>query len=229
MTHSTHNALLNRRKALLSSTGMLTAGSALALAAGTSEAHAGSPRVHGPVLDIATRFSTFRVSLPDGANEPSPIGVPRGASFLLEGEIFEGGTITPGLLFDIEAHIGARIGHWFCWGNIIATVDRPDPHVVSTQEYVFGEISPQAPFPPDKLISGGMEGSLTPAHNPQMRAVLGGSGRFAGASGHLAQFLIGQNTDVDPTGLNSSTLRFAFDIDTRRSASVDALTRRAGL
>lgn len=181
------------------------------------------------VLDIATRFSTFRVNIADGSDEPSPLGVPRGSSFLLEGEIFEGGTITPGEMFDLEANLHRRIGHWFCWGNLISFDGRPDPHVVSTQEYVLGSIEPESPFPPNKIMSGGTEGAFDPATNPQLRAVIGGTGTYAGATGHAAQFLIGQNTDADPDGLNSSTLRFSFDIRTRRHASIQTLTRRAEL
>lgn len=148
---------------------------------------------------------------------------------MLEGDIYKGGIVTPGQLFDIEANIGKRIGYWFCWGNIIATLDRPDPHLISTQEYVFGEILPDKPFPPDKIMSGGIEGSVTPAHNPQIRALNGGSGRYAGARGHLAQFLIRENINTDSAGLRSSTLRFAFDIRTQRFASIEALTHRVGL
>lgn len=220
------------RRAVLRSVAGLAAAAAVG---GSTVALAGSERADASpgndklVLDIATRFSTFRVSVADGSNEPSPLGVPRGSSFLLEGEIFDGGTITPGEMFDLESNLHRRIGHWFCWGNLISFEGRPDPHVVSTQEYVFGSISPKSPFPPDKILSGGTEGAFDPTTNPQMRAVIGGSGAYAGATGHAAQFLIGQNTDTDTDGLNSSTLRFSFDIRTRRHASIRALTHRAGL
>lgn len=222
---------MERRKVLLGALGFAgaAAGGTLLSSTAAKASDYGVRHRGGLVLDIATRFSTFRVSVPDGSSEPSPLGVPRGASFLLEGEIFPGGTIMPGELFDVDANLEQRIGHWFCWGNLIATEERPDPHVLSTQEYVLGLIEPEAPFPPDKMLSGGMEGTFDPAHNPQMRAVLGGSGRYAGARGHVAQFLIGQNTDLDPTGLNSSTLRFSFDVRTRPFASIKKLTRRAGL
>ena len=226
------NTPTSRRGMLRSAAGLAVAAAAGAGAVTLADADDADADAYGKshlVLDVATRFSTFRVSVADGVDEPSPLGVPRGSSFLLEGEIFEGGTIDPGEMFDLEANLHKRIGHWFCWGNLISFDGRPDPHVVSTQEYVLGSIEPTSPFPPDKLMSGGAEGAFDPATNPQMRAVIGGTGTHAGATGQVAQFLIGQNTDVDADGLNSSTLRFSFDIRTGRHGSIETLTRRAGL
>jgi hypothetical protein len=114
-------------------------------------------------------------------------------------------------------------------GTSAVAITGSEPHVVSTQEYVFGLIKPESPFPANKLMSGGVEGAFDPATNPQMRAVIGGTGTYAGATGQAAQFLIGQNTDTDSDGLNSSTLRFAFDVRTRRHASIETLASCAGL
>lgn len=231
------SATVTRRRLLLGTLGLAASGGAgtafanASITSAVSDASASRRLGRRPlVIDVAARFSTFRIGLPDNVQEPSPIGIPRGSSFLLEGVIFPGGTIVPGELFDLEANLDRHIGQWFCWGNIIATETRPVPHTVSTQEHVFGKIDPALPFPPDKLVSNGMEGSFEAANNPQMRAVTGGSGRYAGATGHAAQFLIGQNTDTDPNGLESSTLRFVLDVRRPgRFASPERLARWAGL
>jgi hypothetical protein len=63
---------------------------------------------------------------------------------------------------------------------------------VTTQEYLFGLMTPAQPSPADTLVSSGVEGAIAVAH----RAVIGGTGRLRHARGDIRQVVIGLNTTV---------------------------------
>ena len=130
----------------------------------------------------------------------------------MEGLLYPGGTIPDGNGF-VPTPDGA-IGHWFCRGTFQVHPGRPEPHVMTNQEYVFGLIDAEHLFPPDMLTTVGLEGTeenFVAMH----RAVTGGTGKYRGARGECTQVHIGANSTVwadDPTG-NAPNNRFDFDLD----------------
>ena len=122
----------------------------------------------------------------------------RGASGFAEGLIYPGGTIQAPAGFD--PHGTRATGHYFARGWFLSNLERPKPHLVTTQEYLFGLITPERPSPVDTLVSSGVDGGIEIAH----RAVIGGSGRYRYARGDVRQQFIGINA------LGAPNFRFWF-------------------
>ena len=114
----------------------------------------------------------------------------RGASFSVEGDLYPGGTLPTG--DGIDSSAVAPSGHWFCRGWFITNPGRPNPAVISTQEYLFGRISAAQPSPPDQLVSSGLEAGVPVT----IRSLIGGAGRYRGVAGEVAQQTIGSNKTV---------------------------------
>jgi hypothetical protein len=159
------------------------------------------------VIDVACQGQTFRPFFPEGSTPPPDLGGSdsRGGSFFVEGLIYRAGTIQRGIGVD---PFGARaIGQWFCRGWFIAHLERPFPHVITTQEYLFGIITPENLSPAHTLVSSGVEGGFELAH----RAVIGGSGRYRRARGDVKQLTLGSNTtELVPGVLAAPNFRFFF-------------------
>lgn len=204
--------LLTRREALK---GLLVGGAVAPVLAGFPVARAlargrtaggGAPAL---ALDVACLADTFRL-IP--APDPSPpADSPRyGAPFLVEGRIYEGNTMPGGPGFDPGSL--PAIGTWICRGWIIIRDERPEPRVVTTQQYLLGSLGGPGLFPEDQLFSEGLEGAAGIGWDAA-RAVVGGTGRFAGARGTVLQTAIGSNTTssgggtIMPAGPN---FRFEF-------------------
>jgi hypothetical protein len=157
------------------------------------------------VLDVACLGDTLA---PDfGAALDAAAGDLRGAGFFVEGLIYPAGTIPEGPGFD-PASANAT-GTWLCRGWFILHPGRPLPHVISTQEYMLGIVSPENPTPENQLVSSGTEGGVPLA----MRSVIGGTGRYRRARGEVAQYLIGTNTTIlNAVGEPAPNLRFVFEL-----------------
>lgn len=102
---------------------------------------------------MACLGDTFRWVLAPGAHLRDDL---RGSTFSVEGLIYPTGTV-PRSGFTPTAK--GSVGTWFCRGWFLIAPDRPAPHVMTTQEYILGEIRPDRLFPPDQLVSSGLEGS----------------------------------------------------------------------
>lgn len=177
-----------------------------AVRAGASTGPQVSRRSRGPVFDVACLGDTFRVTFAAGATSSGDL---RGSTFSVEGALYPEGTIS-GTGFDPGAV--APTGHWLCRGWFLIHPGRPEPHVVTTQEYVLGRIGPDRLFPPDQLASSGMEGAED-ERQPAIRSVIGGTGRFAGATGEVVQHGLGTNTTTLATiGVPAPNFRFVFDL-----------------
>lgn len=199
---------LGRRELLRQ--GAIWGGTAAAAALGSTAVLA-SPATagkgHTVAYDVACLGDTFRWIAAPGTTPPGDL---RGSTFSVEGRIYPAGTIG-GTGFD-PAGAGA-LGTWFCRGWFLIAPGRPEPHVLSTQEYVLGEISPTQLFPPDTLTSSGMEGSADESQ-VAARAVIGGTGRYAGARGVVLQHGNGTNTTKLTTlgGIPAPNFRFEFQL-----------------
>lgn len=175
----------------------------LVTAGGMGCARAQGAQAH--TFDVACLGDTLRVQATDGNDE----GDLTGNTFYVEGALYEAGTIE-GDGFDPAG--AEAIGRWICRGWFMIGPDRPEPHVITTQEYIFGAIGPERLFPPDTMTSSGMEGSDTEDQAP-VRSVIGGTGRFAGASGVVVQHGNGRNaTTLRGIGDPAPNFRFEFTV-----------------
>ncbi len=186
------------------------AGSAVTVAA--TEENAGERREGGRVVyyDVACLGDTFRVLFAPGASDSGDL---RGSTFSVEGSIYPEGTIEGGDDFDPAS--AEAIGRWFCRGWFLINPERPEPHVITTQEYVVGAIEEGRLFPPDQLVSSGTEGSED-EKQPPIRSVIGGTGRYLGAKGGVHQYLNGTNTTriegLGPDPIPAPNFRFVFEL-----------------
>jgi hypothetical protein len=146
------------------------------------------------VAEIGSRYVTD----PDQVDEA---GLPtRGNFFVTEGYIYPAGTLTcsegvcDGVVYD-EAGIPSPefpdqvIGTWTCYGAWVedAATTMSGPNVVTTQIYDMGS-APGA----DSIVTTGLE--LVDLDAPVSRAIVGGTGEHAGASGVQTQRLLGLNS-----------------------------------
>ena len=148
--------------------------------------------------DVAIDARTWRLDTilsPDNDQNPFDpfdpaklIQVKRGNTFIVDGKIYPGGTIPPGGDFDNPSSFGpdspGSIGKWTCRG--VFNFDFSDiangaaPHVFTTQTFQFDSN--------DALWTDGAEGGIT-----TVRAVTGGTGKFAGVQGQVTQETLGIN------------------------------------
>lgn len=136
-----------------------------------------------------------------------------GNAFVTQGYIYPIGTLdeTNGVLEDGSPEFPYQvIGEWTCWGYFVG--DGADTTegawVVTTQVFEFDAVTTGQ----NTIITTGFE---TPAGaGPAIRAVTGGTGVWAGASGDLVQVTLGHNAS---DGVNA---RFDFTITGADSPSV---------
>jgi len=157
--------------------------------------------------DVACLLNTFTPIVAEGSTDPSSNF--RGTTFFVEGELYPAGAIADGATNFDPASVPA-IGHWMCRGWFInrtgraGEADRPEPHVVTHQEYLIGRISEGNLFPVDQLSSSGLEGDNS--GRSATRSVVGGAGMWQAATGSVVQHVIGTNTTTGPN------FRFVFDL-----------------
>lgn len=198
----------------------LVAGGLGAMVAGLSATHVGAADVPSAgaeattlVLDCACLGDTLRMLVAPGSHPPSDHA---GSLFVVEGLIYPAGTIA-GDGFNPAAV--PAIGRWFCRGWFVDSASRPQPGVLTTQEYLLGEITPKRLFPPDQLVSSGLEQTALPTFDPAqpaLRSVIGGTGRYAGASGVVIQHFAGHNTtSIGPAGVIGPAPNFRFEFQLR--------------
>jgi hypothetical protein len=162
------------------------------------------PRRERLDIEIACLGPTMRNLKPDNVTDDGDF---RNA-FLVEGLIYPAGTI-PGDGF-IPVEDGA-VGRWFCRGWFINSSARPQPHLSSGHDYVFGLMSPDDPIPRDTLCSSGLEGRDT-RDQPWHRVVTGGTGRYFGATGEHSQSFFAENASAFEDGGLAPCFRVAFDL-----------------
>jgi hypothetical protein len=195
--------LLDRRQVVASAGAFAVLAALWAPSQAVARAAGSKPR-GDLVLDVACLGDTLAADF--GAALDAPAGDFRGVGFFVEGLIYRAGTIPNGPGFDPGS--ATAIGTWLCRGWFILHSGRPLPHVISTQEYMLGIVSPENPTPRNQLVSSGTEGGVPLA----VRSVIGGTGRYRHARGEVDQHLIGTNTTIlNVIGEPAPNLRFAFD------------------
>lgn len=209
--------MLERRVVLK---GLLATGAGATAIAAAPTARAGSDRQPsttrqtGFVVDVACLADTFRfIPAPDPSPPAdSPLW---GAPFLVEGLIYEGGALQEKGGFDPRSEIDRAIGTWLCRGSVLIGSDRAQPHAATTQHHLFPRLSGSPTFPADQLFSEGLEGADTEKWDAP-RAVIGGTGRWAGARGTVIQSQIGTNATTSGAGVvipAGPNFRFSFELD----------------
>jgi hypothetical protein len=173
----------------------------------------GSPAAAGsasaPVFDVACLFDTFTFIEAPGATDVLTDFY--GTAFFIEGDLYPAGTIPEGI-DDFDPASVDPLGHWLCRGWFINRTcrqghpDRPEPHVITHQEYVLARITPEHLYPTDSLSSSGLEGDTV--GQTITRAVVGGTGTYHGAAGSVVQHTTGSNTTEGPN------FRFEFTLST---------------
>ncbi len=155
----------------------------------------------------------FRDDVPDRALQGFRQSDVRGTTFYFEGLVYAAGTIPEPPEDDYNAVVWrfdqAPMGSFFSRGWVIINNrtdapdgPRPDPHLISFADYYLGAtVSAQDLTPTDMLTTTGMENGVPP-HDIVVRAVAGGTGRFATAKGSVSQRRIGRNS----TGLRGLAL-----------------------
>jgi hypothetical protein len=129
----------------------------------------------------------------------------RGSVYYFEGLVYPGGTIPEpsaeepdGVVWDFKVE---PTGTFFNRGWILINnksdgpyVPRPHPHLLSHADYFLGGVvGPDNLTPKDMLQSVGLENGIPP-NDVVLRALTGGSGRFANVRGQVSQRRIGRNT-----------------------------------
>ena len=155
-------------------------------------------------LDVACDANTFSFQGPSTSAGPA-----YGASFVVQGVIYPGGTFddkgaTSGLLANGEPEFpDLVIGRWTCQGHFIGDgiTTTSGPFVVTMQMYDLDLDEPGA----ETIVSQGIE--LIDQNVPFLRAITGGTGEFNRAEGQVEQTSIG----VNATGLFNFT--FAIELE----------------
>jgi hypothetical protein len=197
---------IDRRSLLKKGSVLAGAGVVSAGAAGLAAPAAAAAGKRKATYDVACLGDTFRLILHPDANPQA--GELRGSTFSVEGSIYRAGTIR-GTGFDPAS--AQPLGRWFCRGWFLINPERPEPHVITTQEYVFGQIRPNRLFPRDTLVSSGLEGTFE--EQTPIRSVIGGTGEYAGATGVVLQHGRATNTTrIVPLGIQAPNFRFEFQL-----------------
>ena len=131
------------------------------------------------------------------------------APFLVEGWIYPEGTIERDGFVPVDE---GTIGRWFCRGYGVGTTARGEPHVNSHQDFIFGVVGGDDPFPGDMISTVGIEGTVDTTKTAK-RAIVGGTGRYLGATGQVFQQFIAWNTSTFPNSTDSGfSWRMTFDM-----------------
>lgn len=149
-------------------------------------------------VDLAEDMNLFVESHVPVGTEPL-----RGSFFVTEGKIFPAGTIpsTGGDQFDPNTVAGS-IGVWFCKGTFLvkgSLFDKTPMAVLTDQVYLL-------PNDKQSIATTGTEGSA-----PTIRAVIGGTGAYAGYTGEQRQEFLGFNKTGGVNLRVTITLRKATD------------------
>jgi hypothetical protein len=177
---------LGRRRLVRS--GGLMAGAA-ALLAVPAVAHAQDDLPDEAVFDVALDGASIRY-VKGVPGDPSGLGM-TGDTFILFGSIYPAGAFDAG---NLNPDQPGAIGRWICRGSLyVDLASEAVPHAVTTVMHVLGAGLSAAGGPigasHDVIVHEGFEGGLPET----TRAIIGGTGRYAGVKGEVYQIARGTN------------------------------------
>ncbi|HET6268119.1 MAG TPA: hypothetical protein VFG11_10415 [Acidobacteriota bacterium] len=147
-------------------------------------------------LDVACDSTTYRVN----QATPGVSGLMRGDTFVLDGKIYQGGSIPTGGTRESPSPFGPQqagsIGNWYCRGVYIVDKSQYSSeklHTETTQIFLLSDKT--------RYITEGFEGPTS-----VMRSVIGGFNANPGIAGQVQQDYLGVNS----TG--GYNLRFTFTL-----------------
>jgi hypothetical protein len=162
-----------------------------ALQFGTITARADSRDHITFVVDVAVDHATFAIVPSTGlVVQPEAPGPNRGTPFIVDGKVFPGGTLQRGPGQGDPGQPGS-IGTWICKGIFTSDLATDDVGFNTTQMFEFDGDS-------DAIWTEGLEAGLGKMGVITHRAILGGTGRFRGASGEVVQEALGTNVGGTP-------------------------------
>ena len=123
------------------------------------------------------------------------------------------------------------IGHWFSRGWILINANpapytdtngtaidktRIEPYLLADHTFTFG-LYEAGNLSPEILVTSGTEGRADPDAEAAVRAVTGGTGRFANVTGQVVQTRVGRNTSILRSlaklgPVSAPNYRFEFDL-----------------
>jgi len=148
------------------------------------------------VVDVACDATTFRLN-----KSGTLLDARRGDGFIVDGKIYPGYTIAPGGTMENPGPFDPRtapgsLGQWVCRGNFAFDIGEilqgAEPHLFSIQHHLFNDGK--------SLVHDGPEGGK------QVRAIIGGTGAYAGYTGEVIEEPVG----VNATGLFNIRFTFKF-------------------
>ncbi len=195
-------------KRLVFGSGLVVAGAVAGGTAAAASTGGGGWKRQSITFDVACLGETWRDSPANWAADESDF---RGIPFAVEGWIYPENHIpTPGDGF-IPTQDGS-IGRWLCRGSVLVHAERLEPHVQTTQEFIFGTMLGDDLFPDDTITTAGNEGTFE-THQLARRSVTGGTGIYMGATGEEFQDWNGFNTSLNTDGTgNAANFRMRFDL-----------------
>ena len=122
-------------------------------------------------------------------------------------------------------------GHWFSRGWVLINANpkpyidsngtaidsaRVEPYLLADHTFAFGNYDTDN-LSPELLVTSGTEGRRDPDAEAAIRAVTGGTGRFANATGQVTQTRVGRNTSTLRSlaklgAVSAPNYRFEFDL-----------------
>ena len=175
----------------------IAATAALAISVMPEPATTSVQAVQAVTYDVSMNGESFTLSQQDsGATE-----VKRGDAYLINGQIYPGGTIPKGGTRTAPSSFGpgtpGSIGEFYSRGSFLVGANRMEAEKIqraSTHYFVLND--------KNRLITDGFEGSTNTT-----RVILGGIGQFAGARGVASMERLG----INATG--SYNVRFTFNTE----------------
>jgi len=142
-------------------------------------------------VDVAVDHQTFALTPSPGlVLNPQPPGPNRGATFIVDGKIFPGGTLPKGAGMG-DPKMPGSLGIWFCKGIFTSVLGTENIGFNTTQMFEFKGDG-------DAIWTEGLEGGLGKAGVITHRTILGGTGKFSGAQGEVVQESLGTNAGGTP-------------------------------
>ena len=155
-------------------------------------------------VDVACNIASAGFNNSD-VGDPGLFG-PRATIVVVNGNIYPGDSLEPGVTdFVPDPNDPDKIGTWRCHFAALGDMDLP---LVGAVTYYF-QMEPTGRDPEENMIMvQGLNSHTWPDTVPRVLAVVGGTGRYAGATGEVREEVIG----VNESGSGCFNLRFHFRI-----------------